>query len=59
MFSIFFINRPIFAAVISIVTVICGGVALTVLPVARYPDIAPPTVTIKANTGSTASSSRT
>ncbi|MCF6312557.1 MAG: multidrug efflux RND transporter permease subunit [Verrucomicrobiales bacterium] len=48
MFSLFFIKRPIFAAVISIVTVLVGLVALVSLPVARYPDIAPPTITVSA-----------
>ncbi len=46
MFSIFFIRRPIFAAVISIVIVVGGLVALSALPIARYPDIAPPTVQV-------------
>ena len=46
MFSHFFIRRPIFATVISIVIVIGGLVALFSLPVARYPDLAPPTVQI-------------
>src|SRR5690625_4094445 len=45
MFS-FFIRRPIFASVISIVIVIAGLVAASVLPVAQYPQIAPPTVAI-------------
>ena len=49
MFSEFFIRRPIFATVISIVIVIMGLVAMKVLPVARYPDIAPPTISITAN----------
>jgi len=48
MFSIFFIRRPIFAAVISIVIVLVGLVAMKALPIARYPDIAPPTVKITA-----------
>ncbi len=48
MFSLFFIQRPIFASVISIVIVIVGLVALVSLPVARYPDIAPPTITVSA-----------
>lgn len=48
MFSIFFIRRPVFAMVISIVTVVIGLVALSALPVARYPEIAPPTVTVRA-----------
>lgn len=48
MFSLFFIRRPIFAAVISIFIVVVGLVALVALPVARYPDLAPPTVKISA-----------
>ena len=46
--SKFFINRPIFASVISIVIVIAGLVASQVLPIAQYPQIAPPTVLITA-----------
>jgi HAE1 family hydrophobic/amphiphilic exporter-1/multidrug efflux pump len=45
----FFIDRPIFASVISLVVVMAGLVALTVLPIAEYPEIAPPTVVITAN----------
>jgi hydrophobe/amphiphile efflux-1 (HAE1) family protein len=45
-FARFFIDRPVFAAVISIVTVIAGAIALFTLPVAQYPEIAPPTVTV-------------
>src|SRR5215472_8701986 len=44
--SHFFIDRPIFAAVVSIVFVILGGVAFLRLPVAQYPEIAPPTITV-------------
>src|SRR6201989_1980963 len=44
--SHFFIDRPIFAAVVSIVFVIIGGVAFFRLPVAQYPEIAPPTITV-------------
>ena len=44
--SHFFIDRPIFAAVLSIVFVILGGVAFFRLPVAQYPEIAPPTITV-------------
>uniref|UniRef100_Q47E30 Efflux pump membrane transporter n=1 Tax=Dechloromonas aromatica (strain RCB) TaxID=159087 RepID=Q47E30_DECAR len=44
----FFINRPIFASVISIIIVIAGLVASQVLPIAQYPQIAPPTVLITA-----------
>ena len=42
----FFVKRPIFAAVISIIIVLAGIVASRVLPVSQYPEIAPPTVTI-------------
>jgi hydrophobe/amphiphile efflux-1 (HAE1) family protein len=44
--SHFFIDRPIFASVVSIVFVILGGVAFVRLPVAQYPEIAPPMITI-------------
>jgi hydrophobe/amphiphile efflux-1 (HAE1) family protein len=44
--SHFFIDRPIFAAVISVVFVILGVVAFGRLPVAQYPDIAPPVVNV-------------
>ena len=46
MFTEFFIKRPIAAAVLSILTVIFGGVALISLPVAQYPEITPPTVSV-------------
>ena len=39
-----FVNRPIFASVVSIVIVVVGAVAMIALPIARYPEIAPPTV---------------
>jgi hydrophobe/amphiphile efflux-1 (HAE1) family protein len=42
----FFIDRPIFASVIAIVIVILGGVAFARLPVAQYPEIAPPTINV-------------
>jgi hydrophobe/amphiphile efflux-1 (HAE1) family protein len=44
--SHFFIDRPIFASVIAIVFVILGGVSFVRLPVAQYPEIAPPTINI-------------
>src|SRR5439155_16614586 len=47
--SRFFIARPIFAAVIAIIFVLAGLVAARVLPIAQYPEISPPTVTITAN----------
>src|SRR3954452_8581415 len=46
MFSRFFIDRPIFAAVVSVVIALAGGLALVNLPVAQYPEISPPAVTI-------------
>ncbi len=45
-FSHFFISRPIFAAVISIVIMIVGGIAYYTLPIAQYPEVAPPTVVV-------------
>ena len=44
--SHFFIDRPIFAAVVSIVFVILGGVAFSRLPIAQYPEIAPPIINV-------------
>ncbi|MFH0822161.1 MAG: efflux RND transporter permease subunit, partial [Pseudomonadota bacterium] len=49
MLSRFFIARPIFAAVLSILIVVAGGVAFLTLPVAQYPDIAPPVVQVSAS----------
>src|SRR5438445_10784343 len=46
--SRFFIERPIFASVIAIIITLGGLVAFQVLPVAQYPEIAPPTVPITA-----------
>ena len=46
MFSHFFIDRPIFATVISIVIVLVGLAAMMTLPIAQYPEITPPVVTI-------------
>jgi hydrophobe/amphiphile efflux-1 (HAE1) family protein len=44
--SHFFIDRPIFAAVVSIVFLIVGGVSYSRLPIAQYPEIAPPTINV-------------
>ena len=44
-----FIKRPVTAMVISIVIVLVGLIAMTTLPVAQYPDITPPTVSISGN----------
>ena len=48
MFSRFFINRPIFASVLSIVITLGGFIALFTLPIAQYPEITPPTVQVSA-----------
>ncbi len=45
-FADFFIDRPIFAAVLSILIVLVGSLALITLPITQYPEIAPPTVLI-------------
>jgi HAE1 family hydrophobic/amphiphilic exporter-1 len=49
MISRIFIQRPRFAMVIAIVTVLAGGLALTRLPVAQFPDIVPPQVSVTAS----------
>ncbi len=48
MISRFFIDRPIFASVLSIVFVLAGAVSVLTLPVAQYPQVAPPTVQVTA-----------
>jgi hydrophobe/amphiphile efflux-1 (HAE1) family protein len=47
--SHFFIDRPIFAAVISILITLIGGVAYLSLPVSQYPEIAPPSISVTAS----------
>jgi len=47
-FSNFFINRPIFASVLSIIITLAGGISLFMLPIAQYPEITPPTVEVSA-----------
>src|ERR1041384_7420376 len=47
-FSDFFIKRPIFAGVISIVIFLVGAIALTRLPISEYPEVVPPTVVVRA-----------
>lgn len=49
MISKFFINRPRFAFVLSILFLLAGGIAIMVLPVAQYPDIAPSQIQVSAN----------
>jgi multidrug efflux pump len=46
MFSRFFIDRPIFASVLSIVITLAGGVAVWTLPIAQFPQVSPPTVQV-------------
>jgi multidrug efflux pump len=46
MISRFFIDRPIFAAVLSIVIALTGGIAVFFLPIAQYPPITPPSVQV-------------
>ena len=48
-FAHFFINRPVFAIVLSLVLLIVGGLSIFTLPVAQYPEIAPPTVVVTAS----------
>ncbi len=48
MLSRFFIDRPVFATVISIVIVILGAVSMGSLPIAQYPEIVPPTIQVTA-----------
>ena len=47
-FTHFFIDRPIFAAVLSILIVLVGGISVIGLPIAQYPEIAPPSVQVRA-----------
>lgn len=42
----FFIDRPVFSGVISVVIVLMGVIAMKALPVEQYPDIAPPTINV-------------
>src|SRR5215475_2436784 len=48
MFSRFFIDRPIFASVLSIIVTLAGSIGLFTLPIAQYPEITPPTVEVSA-----------
>ncbi len=49
MFSRFFIHRPIFASVLSLLFVITGGIAVWQLPITEYPEVVPPTVVVTAS----------
>ena len=44
----YFIDRPVFAWVLAIIMMLAGGLAIMNLPVAQYPQIAPPTITVSA-----------
>lgn len=46
-FAFFFIDRPRFATVLSIIIVFIGAIAYTTLPVAQFPEVAPPTVVVR------------
>ncbi|MCC6075799.1 efflux RND transporter permease subunit [Pseudomonas sp. GCM10022188] len=48
-FSQFFIRRPIFAAVLSLLILIAGALSLFQLPISEYPEVVPPTVVVRAN----------
>lgn len=48
-FSQFFIKRPIFAAVLSLLILIAGAISLFKLPISEYPEVVPPTVVVRAN----------
>lgn len=48
-FSKFFITRPIFAAVLSLLILIAGAISLFQLPISEYPEVVPPTVVVRAN----------
>ena len=59
MISKFFIDRPVFASVLSIVIVLAGLVSMRVLPISQYPQIVPPDVVVNANyPGATAETMR-
>src|SRR5882724_6225581 len=47
-FSRFFIDRPIFAAVLSVVIFIAGTIAIFALPVSEYPEVVPPSIVVRA-----------
>jgi Cation/multidrug efflux pump len=49
MLSYFFIDRPVFATVLSLVVTLAGGVAMMTLPMTQYPPITPPNITVSAS----------
>ena len=50
----FFIDRPIFAWVIALFILVMGGVAITQLPIAQYPTVAPPSIVVTGYPGASA-----
>ncbi len=48
-FAHFFVDRPIFATVLSLILLIMGGIAFVQLPISQYPEIAPPTIVVNTN----------
>src|SRR5947207_12755741 len=48
-FSDFFIRRPIFAGVLSLITFILGLISMGRLPISEYPEVVPPTIVVRAN----------
>jgi multidrug efflux pump len=46
--SRFFIDRPVFAGVLSVLVFLAGAIALAKLPVSEYPDVVPPSVVVRA-----------
>jgi multidrug efflux pump len=47
-FATFFVDRPIFAAVLSIIVLIAGAISIPILPISEYPDVVPPAVQVRA-----------
>src|SRR5436853_5855391 len=47
-FSHFFIQRPIFAGVLSFLILIIGAISMTLLPISEYPEVVPPTIVVRA-----------
>jgi len=47
-FSRFFIDRPIFAGVLSVLILLAGGLAMFQLPISEYPEVVPPSVVVRA-----------
>src|SRR6201990_2452636 len=47
-FARFFVDRPIFAAVLSIIIVVAGAISIPLLPISEYPEVVPPTVSVRA-----------